>query len=78
MKMLMLRVAAPCAMALLLCAPVFMSDVYAQAGTMGTRQMRDVQRKAEQKARSNQSTQQTQQNTQQHHAASATKPASAP
>ncbi len=70
--------AARCATVLLLCAPVFMSEVYAQAGTMGTRQMRDVQRKAEQKARSNQSQQNTQKNATQHHAASAPAPASAP
>ena len=73
-----MRFAAQCATALLLCAPVFMSEVYAQAGTMGTRQMRDVQRKAEHKARSNQSQQHTQQNATQHHAASAAAPASAP
>jgi hypothetical protein len=73
-----MRFAAPCAMALLLCAPVFMSEVFAQAGTMGTKQMRDVQRKAEHKARSNQAQQHSQQNSTQHHAASAAAPASAP
>lgn len=73
-----MRFAAPCAAALLLCAPVFMSEVYAQAGTMGSKQMRDVQRKAEHKARSNQSQQHAQQNAKQHHAASAAAPASAP
>lgn len=73
-----MRFAALCAAALLLCAPVFMSEVYAQAGTMGSRQMRDVQRKAEHKARSNQSQQPAQKNTTQHHAASAAAPASAP
>lgn len=73
-----MRFAAPCALALLVCAPVFMSEVFAQAGTMGSRQMRDVQRKAEHKARSNQSRQQGQQNATQQHAASAAMPASAP
>ncbi|WP_395065236.1 hypothetical protein [Paraburkholderia silvatlantica] len=73
-----MRLAAPCALALVLCAPVFMSEVLAQAGTMGTKQMRDVQRKAEHKARSNQSRQTGQQNTTQQHAASAVAPASAP
>lgn len=70
--------AAPWGLALLLCMPIFMSEVYAQAGTMGTRQMRDVQRKAEHKARSNQSQQRAPQNATQHHAASAAAPASAP
>ncbi|MEM5424248.1 hypothetical protein [Paraburkholderia nodosa] len=73
-----MRLAVPYATVLLLCAPAFMSEVFAQAGTMGTRQMRDVQRKAEHKARSNQSRQHGQQNTTQHHAASAAAPASAP
>ncbi len=73
-----MRFAAPCAMVLLICAPACMSEAYAQAGTMGTRQMRDVQRKAEHKARSNQSQQRTQQNAAQHHGASAAAPASAP
>ena len=70
--------------------PFCMTEAVAQVGTPGTRQMRDVQRKAEQKARNNQSVNQsasqsaqnkTQQQTQsqsQHHEASAAKPASSP
>ncbi|SDB93220.1 hypothetical protein [Paraburkholderia lycopersici] len=69
-----MRFAVPCVIACVLGAPTFMSEVFAQAGTPGTKQMRDVQRKAEQKARRNQ----PRRNTAQHQAASAVAPASSP
>jgi len=62
-----MRMTVSCVIALMLCVPHFMSEAFAQAGTPGTKQLRDVQRKAEQKARANQS----QQTTTQHHTASA-------
>ena len=46
-----MRFATPCVIALMIAVPLFMSDAVAQTGTPGTKQMRDVQRKAEHKAR---------------------------
>lgn len=73
MKMKM-RFTSPFIIALMIFMPIFMSDVFAQTATPGTKQMRDVQRKAEQKARSRQSQQQAPK----HHAASGAAPASSP
>jgi hypothetical protein len=89
-KKMKARLTTACVIAATLIMPYCVPAAFAQAGTMGTRQMRDVQRKAEQKARNNQSQQnpaqpqsqpqaqkQTQQQTQQHEA-SAAKPVSSP
>jgi hypothetical protein len=72
MKMRLLMPVIAC----VLCAPLFTPAASAQTGTMGTRQMRDVQRKAEQKARHNQSASQTAASP--HQKASSAAPASAP
>ena len=70
-----MRFTTPCAIALLLSVPFFMSVAAAQTGTPGTKQMRDVQRKAEQKARHSRSSSQP---AAQHQKASGAAPASAP
>lgn len=62
-----IRVTTPCMIALVLCMPLCAPAAFAQAGTPGMKQMRDVQRKAEQKARTKQSNNNT---ASQHHKAS--------
>jgi hypothetical protein len=73
MKMKM-RFTTPCVIALMVAAPLFMSDAAAQTATPGTKQMRDVQRKAEHKARRQHSNNQPASHTK----ASGAAPASAP
>jgi hypothetical protein len=74
MKMKM-RFTTPCVIALMIAVPLCMADAVAQTGTPGTKQMRDVQRKAEQKARHSRSSSQA---AAQHQKASGAAPASAP